>query len=124
MLKMIIADDHSVVRQSLVQFLEEEFSPVKIGEAFDAPSLVELAMQDDWHLIISDLAMPGGGGLEALRFIREKDNHIPFIIISTYPREQYEVRVIKAGAQAFVSKDDLPHALIQLIRQFRDNHSF
>lgn len=123
MLKLIIADDHSVVRQSLVQFLEEEFSPIQINEAFDAPSLIELAQNGEWDLIISDLAMPGGGGMEALRTIREQKLEIPFIIISTYPREQYESRVIKEGAQAFISKDDLPQALIQAVRNYARNLS-
>lgn len=120
MLKLIIADDHDVVRQSLVQFLKEEFSSILIGEAVDATSLIELAGQDEWDLIVSDMAMPGGGGMEALRVIRENNTGIPFIVISTYPREQYEPRVLKAGAQAFISKDDLPNALILAIRKLTD----
>jgi DNA-binding NarL/FixJ family response regulator len=117
MLKLIVADDHDVVRQSLVQCLVEEFSPVQVEEAADATALIALEENGDWDLIISDMAMPGGGGMEALRVIREKSSDVPFIVISTYPAEQYESRVIKAGAQAYISKDELPHALINAVKK-------
>lgn len=117
MLRLIVADDHEVVRQSLVQVLVEEFSPVQVKEAVDATSLIELEAEGGWDLIISDLAMPGGGGMEALRAIRAKESTVPFIVISTYPPEQYESRVIKAGAQAYISKDELPNALIKAVKK-------
>ncbi len=118
MLKIIVADDHDVVRQSVVQLLVEEFSPVQVEEATDAAALIALEESGEWDLIISDLAMPGGGGLEALKIIRKRASEIPFIVISTYPAEQYESRVLKAGAQAFICKDELPHALIVAVKKF------
>lgn len=117
MLKLLVADDHDVVRQSLVQFLIEEFSPVQVQEAADATSLIALEAEGGWDVIISDLAMPGGGGMEALRVIRSKESTVPFIVISTYPPEQYESRVLKAGAQAYISKDELPNALIKAVKR-------
>lgn len=116
MLKILVADDHDVVRQSLVKFLIEEFSPVEIQEAADADALIALESGGGWDIIISDLAMPGGGGMEALRVIRGKESTVPFIVISTYPPEQYESRVLKAGAQAYISKDELPNALIKAVK--------
>jgi len=115
MLRMIIADDHEVVRQSLIQLLREEFSPAHFEEAEDAQILIEKVRLASWDLVITDLAMPGGGGLEALKTIRKTHPSLPVIVISTYPAEQYAKRVLKAGAQAYVCKDTLPGELLQAV---------
>jgi len=116
MLRIIIADDHPVVRQGLKEILKEEFSSVYIEEAEDTDSLVTKALSDNWDLVISDLAMPGGGGVEALKKIRTVKFTLPVIILSTYSVEQYESRVLRAGAQRFISKDSLPNGLLQAIQ--------
>lgn len=117
MLRMIIADDHEVVRQSLIQLLREEFSPAHFEEAEDAQMLIEKVRLASWDMVITDLAMPGGGGLEALKAIRKTHANLPVIVISTYPAEQYANRVLRAGAQAYVCKDALPGELLQAVYQ-------
>jgi two-component system, NarL family, invasion response regulator UvrY len=102
MLRILIADDHPVVRQGLKRILLEEFSPVHIEEAENTNLLIEKAMEGSWDLVISDLAMPGGGGIVALKKIKLMKKDLPILIVSTYPAEQYESRVIKAGASFFV----------------------
>ena len=72
---------------------------------------------DTWDLVISDLAMPGGGGFVALKKIKAYKKKLPVVILSTYPAEQYEPRVLKAGAEDFVSKDSLPAGLIKSVRR-------
>ncbi len=116
MLRILIADDHAVVRQGLKHILLEEFSPVHIEEAVDTTQLVEKAMLGNWDLIVSDLAMPGGGGIVALRKIKIVFTELPVLIVSTYPAEQYESRVLQAGAAGYVNKDSLPNGLIHAIR--------
>lgn len=117
MLRVLIADDHQIVRKGLRQILTEEFSFIEIGEAHDCPSLIEKASTNDWDIILSDLAMPGGGGVEALKRIREKEINCPIIILSIYPEDQYASRIIKSGASAYINKDAAPEKLVAAINK-------
>ena len=117
MFKIIIADDHPVVMQALKQIILEEFPGVYVEEATDTLSLLEKVSGNTWHLVISDLAMPGGGGFFALEKIKSSKKKLPVIIISTYPAEQYASPILKAGAEDFVSKDALPEGLIKAVRR-------
>lgn len=114
-LNVLIADDHEIVRKGIKQIILEEFSFARIKEAMDTDSLVESAMEDTWDIIISDLAMPGGGGLEALTRIREKIPLQKILIVSIYPEEQYAIRVMRSGASGFLNKDTAPDQLIEAI---------
>jgi len=117
MLKVLIADDHEIVRRGVKQILQEEFAFAHIEEAGDAGSLINLATSGKWDIIVSDLAMPGGGGLEALRQIHRQAPEVPVLILSIYPEEQYALRVIKAGAAGYLNKDAAPEELINAIRK-------
>ncbi|MES1220304.1 MAG: response regulator transcription factor [Bacteroidota bacterium] len=117
MLKILIADDHEIVRRGIKQILLEEFSFVQIEEADDTGSLVEKALNDDWDIIISDMAMPGGGGLTALKVIKEKAPAIPVLFFSTYSEEQYALRVIKAGANGYLNKETATDELCKAVKQ-------
>ncbi len=116
MYRILIADDHPVVREGLKMILSDEFPGAHIEEAEETQGLVDKALGDTWDIVISDLAMPGGGGLEALKEIKKNKRELPVIIVSTYPPEQYATRVMKAGAAAYVSKDELPGALLVAVR--------
>ena len=117
MLRFLIADDHEIVRRGVKQILSEEFSFAVIEEAGDTQSLITKALEGEWNIVISDLAMPGGGGLEALRKIREKVPHLPVLILSIYPADQYAIRVIKAGAAGYMNKDTAPDELVKAVEQ-------
>lgn len=116
-LKILIADDHQIVRRGLREILEDAFPSVKIKEAEDTDTLVKIATGEKWDIVISDLSMPGGGGLEALRKIREKVKNLPFLIISYHPEEYYAARVIKAGAAGFINKSTASFELIKAVKQ-------
>ena len=117
MLKVLIADDHEIVRRGLKQILLEGFSFAHIEEANDCPSLVEKAVSASWDIIVSDLAMPGGGGLEALRQMAQQDVRIPVLILSIYPEDQYALRVMKAGAAGYLNKDAAPEELVTAVNR-------
>jgi two-component system, NarL family, invasion response regulator UvrY len=120
MIRIIIADDHPIVLQALKKTLQEEFPSVHIEEAADTTALLERVGNESWDLVISDLAMPGGGGLIALRKIKQLKKNLPVLIISTYPSEQYRSSAIKAGAEDFISKDSFPGELVQAVRRILD----
>jgi two-component system, NarL family, invasion response regulator UvrY len=117
MLRIIIADDHPVVMQAVKQIIQEEFPDSYIEEATDTKSLLEKALNEDWDLVVSDLAMPGGGGFLALKKIKQAKKNLPVLILSTYPPDQYRTRVLNAGAEEFICKDSLPHDLITSVRR-------
>lgn len=105
MLKILIADDHEIVRRGMKQILQEEFSFAQIEEAADTDTLIEKAICDKWDIVISDLSMPGGGGLAALKVIKEKMPELPVLFFSSYPEDQYAMRVIRAGAYGYINKE-------------------
>jgi two-component system invasion response regulator UvrY len=105
MLKILIADDHPIVRRGLRDMLSEEFETAYIGEAIDCPTLVTKAKEEEWHIVISDLSMPGGGGLEALRQIKKDLPFLPVLILSSQPEDPYASKMIKEGASGYLNKD-------------------
>ncbi len=117
MLKILIADDHPALRQGLRETLLDEFKGIVIEEAKETAELVEKALGHRWDLVISDLYMPGGGGMHLLEQLKLAGSQVPVIIISMFPAEQYAQRLTDAGAHEFIGKDALPNALIQSIQE-------
>jgi two-component system, NarL family, invasion response regulator UvrY len=115
MLRMLIADDHPIVRQKLRQLLLEGFPSASIEVASDTGSLISLALENEWDIIVSDLIMPGGGGLHALKKIKQVKPAARIIIVSIYPEEQYSARVMNEGAAAFLNKNNADSDLVQTI---------
>jgi two-component system, NarL family, invasion response regulator UvrY len=115
MISILIADDHAIVRRGLRQLLLEEFPSAKIEEAGDAESLVNKAMQEKWDVVICDLSMPGRSGLDALRQIRQSAPSLPVLIMSMHPEDQYALRVLKAGASGYLSKESIHDDLVKAI---------
>lgn len=121
MYRILIADDHQTIRQILKGMLLDEFPQVYIEEAADSSALIDLAFAKDWNLIISDLVMPGGGGLFAMEKIKQQKPDVPVLIISTHPSDQYEKLVIAAGAEEFISKSNLSERLVPSIKRILDS---
>ena len=117
MTRILIADDHSVVRKGLRMILAEEFKDVQIEEVTDAESLVKKVMTEAWDVIITDLSMPGRSGLDALQQIKQYYPKLPVLVLSIYPEEQYALRVLKAGAAGYLNKDMAPEELVTAVRR-------
>ncbi|MBK8710486.1 MAG: response regulator transcription factor [Niastella sp.] len=118
MIRILIADDHSIVRRGLKQILLEGFPDAYFEEVSDAEELIKKVIQNEnWDVIISDLSMPGRNGLEALQHIRQMNIKIPVIILSIHPEDQYAIRVLKAGASAYLSKDMAPDELVNAVNR-------
>ncbi len=116
-MKILIADDHSVVRKGLRQILHEGFPNAEIAEVADAESMVSEVIDKSWDVVISDLAMPKRSGLDALPQIKQINPTLPVLILSIHPEEQYAVRVLKAGASGYLSKDAAPDELVNAVKQ-------
>lgn len=116
MLKILIADDHAIVRRGLKQILLEEYPSARVGEVADAESLVTEVVTNDWEIIICDMNMPGRSGLDALSQIKQIAPHIPVLIMSMYPEDQYALRVLKAGASGYLGKETIHEHIIKAIQ--------
>jgi DNA-binding NarL/FixJ family response regulator len=117
MLRILIADDHTVVRKGLKQILLDEFSSAVIEEVADAEALIKKVMSSQWDVVISDLSMPGRSGLDALQQIKLSHPKLPVLILSIHPEEQYALRALKSGAAGYLSKDTAPDELVKAVQK-------
>jgi DNA-binding NarL/FixJ family response regulator len=117
MLRILIADDHSLVRAGLKQILLEEFSGALIEEVSDAETLLKKVFTAEWNVVISDLSMPGKSGLEALAQIKQQLPKLPVLILSIHPEEQYALRVLKAGAAGYLNKSLAADELVTAVNR-------
>jgi two-component system, NarL family, invasion response regulator UvrY len=116
-MRILIADDHAIVRKGIRQLLMEEYPSAKIEEVGDSESLIAKTNSENWDVVICDLDMPGRSGLEAMQQIRAMRPKLPVLIMSIYPEEQYARRLLKAGAAGYLSKDAATEDLAKAVRQ-------
>lgn len=116
MLRILIADDHMVVRRGLKQILLEEFPTAHIEDVPDAEGMIKKIMNAKWDVVVSDLSMPGRSGLDALQQIKQINANLPVLILSIHPEEHYALRVLKAGASGYLSKGSASEELVKAVQ--------
>ena len=116
MKKILIADDHAIVRRGLRLLLLEEYPSAEIGEAGDAETLVNKIIQQEWDVVICDISMPGRSGLDALSQIKQSAPKLPVLSMSMYPEDQYARRVLKAGAAGYLGKETIHDDIVKAIQ--------
>jgi len=117
MIRIIIADDHAIVREGLKQIVSEVGDITVTGEAGDADQLMVLLAKDTCDLVILDISMPGKSGMEALKDLKSLFPSLPVLILSMYSEDQYGIRALKAGAAGFLKKVSAPDELVTAIRK-------
>ncbi|HSU28181.1 MAG TPA: response regulator transcription factor [Chitinophagaceae bacterium] len=124
MLRVLIADDHAIVRRGLRQILLEEYPSAIIEETNDAETLMLKVGSGEWDVVICDINMPGRTGLDALQTIKQMSPHLPVLIMSIYPEEQYAIRVLKGGASGYLNKESIHDDLIKAIQTVLQGRKF
>jgi DNA-binding NarL/FixJ family response regulator len=124
MLKILIADDHAIVRRGLKQLLVEEYPSATIGEVGDTESLIKQVINNVWDVVICDMNMPGRSGLDALIHIKQVAPELPVLIMSMYPEDQYALRVLKAGASGYLQKESIHDDIIKAVQIVRLGKKF
>src|SRR5207344_2902854 len=114
---LLIADDHAVVRQGLVLILADAFKKATFGEAQNVPELLELLKQNKWDIVVMDLTMPGGNGLDTLKHLKHTYPQMPVLILSMHPEDQYAVRTLKAGASGYLTKESASEELVNAVNK-------
>jgi DNA-binding NarL/FixJ family response regulator len=116
MIRVLIADDHAVVRRGLSQILEEEPDMTVAGEAASAGEVLRRLRETDVDVLVLDIAMPDGSGLEVLRQLQHLEPRLPVLVLSVHAERQYAVRVVEAGGLGYLTKDSVPEELVDAIR--------
>lgn len=117
MIKIIIADDHAVVRTGLKQIIESDPNLKVMGEASSGFELIEKIQEGNYDVVLLDISMPGKDGLETLKEIKKIKPKLPVLIFTVYPEDQYAVRLLKAGASGYLNKECEPEELIEAIHR-------
>lgn len=117
MVKILIVDDHEVVRRGLKNILTEAFPKLQVAEARDAREALQAARKEAWSVILLDLNMPGRGGLEALEELRQIRPQTPVVVISAFAEDDFALRSFKLGAAGFVSKQSASDEVIAAVNK-------
>ena len=116
-MKILIADDHPILRRGLKDILRRDLEGAVFGEAGNAQQVLSDVQSQDWDLVILDVAMPGRSGLDVLRDLQALRPKLPVLVLSMHPEDQLGKRVLKAGASGYMNKESAPEELIKAVRK-------
>ena len=115
--RILIADDHPVVRKGLKAILTNEIQGVMVGEAKNGQEVLDEVEHRDWELVILDITMPGRSGLDVLKALKQTRPMLPVLVLSFHPETEYGKRVLMSGASGYVNKESAPDDLVRAVRQ-------
>ncbi len=114
---VLICDDHELIREGLKRILLDTNEAARVGEAADAAQAIAAVRRERWDIVILDINLGGRSGMDVLKEIRSEFPHLPVLVLSMYPEEQFALRVIRAGANGYLNKNLAKSVLIEAIRQ-------
>ena len=124
MLRILIADDHAIIRKGLKQILLEEYPSATIEEVNDAEAAINKTITNEWDILICDLSMPGRSGLDVLQHVKQNLLKLPVLILSIHPEEQYAIRALRAGAAGYLSKDAATEELVKAVQRILQGRKY
>ncbi len=117
MMRILLVDDHEIVRRGLRDLLAEEFPKAVFGEACRVPQARELIVQQEWDLVLLDINLPGGSGLELITELRQLRPQTAVLVLSSYPEEEFAVRSFKLGAAGYLTKASVADEMLTAVRK-------
>ena len=124
MVRILVVDDHPLVRQGITRVLQEEFVTGELVEASNGPDALNAIWNQAWSLVLLDISLPGRNGIDLLKEIKAGRAKLPVLILSTYPEAQFAVRSLRAGAAGYLNKECAPETLIAAVRQTLGGRKF
>jgi two-component system invasion response regulator UvrY len=117
MIKVVVVDDHAVVREGLKRIISENDGMTVSGEAADGHEAMQVIRKASCDVVLLDITMPNKSGLDVLKELHAESPRIPVLVLSMHPEDQYAVRVLRAGAAGYITKESAPAKLVQAIRK-------
>jgi len=117
MIKVLMADDHAIVRKGLRQILAESPTPCLVEEAASGQEVLKKVYDGNWDILVLDISLPDRNGLELVKEIKHARPRLPILMLSVHPEEQYALRALKAGVSGYLNKDSAPDELVQAIER-------
>jgi two-component system invasion response regulator UvrY len=117
MIRVLIVDDHAIIRRGLREVLSDEFRGTVVGEASDAEQAFEHLRKTEWDIALLDITLPGKSGLDLLKELKAEWPRLPVLILSAHAEDQFAVRVLKAGAGGYMTKESAPEEMAKAVRK-------
>lgn len=117
MTRILLVDDHEIVRRGLKQLLKEEYPQAVFDEAIGVPQFRALAMKSEWDLVLLDINLPGGSGLELLTDVKRQRPKTAVLMLSSYPEEEFAIRAFKLGADGYLTKSSVSDEMLTAVRK-------
>ena len=124
MIKILIADDHTIVREGLKQIVAETPDMVVADEAGNGNEVLSKVLKNDYDVVVLDITMPGMHGVDILKQLKNQRPKLPVLVLSMHPEEQYAVRALRAGASGYLTKESASYKLITAIRKVSKGHRY
>ena len=116
LIRILIADDHEIVRAGFAQFISDQGDMQVAGEATSGDEVIAMVRKEDFDVVLLDISMPDKNGIDCLRIIRQVKPSLAVLILSGFPEEQYAVNMLRSGANGYISKNAPPAELLRAIR--------
>lgn len=116
-MRVLLVDDHTVVRLGLKQILAEEFKRAVFGEARNAQETLDLISKEPWDIVLLDITMPGRSGLDVMHEIKKQRARLPVLVLSIHPESQFAVRALKLGAAGYMTKESAAEELVAAVKK-------
>ena len=117
MIRVLVADDHTIVREGLKQILTKSGDLQVAGEAANGNDVLRMVRERAWDVLVTDMSMPGRNGLELIKLVKTAQPKLPVLVLSMYGEEQFAVRAIRAGASGYLNKESASDQLVAAIRK-------
>jgi DNA-binding NarL/FixJ family response regulator len=124
MIRILLIDDHALVRRGLIEILQQLPDDVEFGEAGTAAEGIELGTREEWDVALLDLGLPDRHGLDVLRELRLKRPQLPVLILTMFPEDQLALRMLEVGAAGYLTKESAPEELIRAVGRVTAGHRY
>lgn len=124
LIKILIADDHPLIREGLKQIISDEKDMEVRGEASNVEEMMQLLEECRYDIVILDITMPGRSGLDALEDLKRKHPDLPVLILSIHPENEYAIRAFRSGAKGYITKQSMPQELVNAIRKMVEGKKY
>jgi two-component system, NarL family, invasion response regulator UvrY len=124
MVRILVADDHAIVRKGLIQLLQRQPDFGPFGEAATAAEALAMARDQAWDLLVLDLGLPDGSGIDVLRELHRAKPRLPVLVLTMHPEDQLAVRTLRAGAAGYLTKESAPEELVRALRHILGGHKY